>query len=571
MKTWQQLKSEIFERVFPAGQAPNLLAAHNKICIDAIVDLQTVDDCLQYDHTDLIPQCATLYNCGLTVFDAPRGAIKKVSVIDKIDPETHLESATADDDYCAEIQYSQVNPCHIESYLSRSRKRGCCLSIPWFFALPFTACGAAAYPPVPTDEGVPEGLPILPLGYHYPQTSTDREHGRAHAGVWAIERGKIFIAPWIQSTETVIVKWDGIKRTWNDGDPVDDDPLLAEAIEEYLRWKHADRYQHDEAEAGRAAGAYITARQKLIHQCVEETRVRDCEPSQARMGGASSGQSQISLYYNDSPQTGAATCPAGSTGDSVSITIPAGTVSSSVSVADANQKAKDAAQEQAEAQLVCTPSSQTFYNTAQTATVACQTETGAPTPDGTPVTITVPAGTVSSTVSQADANAKALAQAQAQAAAQLSCTFWNQEKTYTAHCPDGQVGADQTVTVPAHTVSSTISQADADAQALAQATNDANAALSCVGGSLFWNTGQHASASTTCMVVAPPNDQGVGWVQCNVTVTVIVEAHFYSSPVSVAAANQAALGYATMLAQQQAQLRCASGLCGPYTITVEAL
>ena len=96
MYTFGQLKSDIRKRVFPAGEASNLVASHDKMFIDAMMDLQTWVKCLQYDHTDLVPQCATLYNCGLTVFDAPRGSILKVSVVDRIDPTTGAESAEAE-------------------------------------------------------------------------------------------------------------------------------------------------------------------------------------------------------------------------------------------------------------------------------------------------------------------------------------------------------------------------------------------------------------------------------------------------------------------------------------------
>jgi hypothetical protein len=192
---------------------------------------------------------------------------------------------------------------------------------------------------------VPKSLPALPLGYHYPQTSTDRTYGRAQQGFWAKDRGKIYIVPWLQSTETVLIKWDGIKRTWADADLIDDDPLLQQAVFEYMRWKHADRWDKDEAEAARAQAAYvgapgtIGAREMLIHQCREETRARACEGSNAR----SSPLSITNLFYNDE-QSASATCPDGTSGSSVSVTIPAGTVASGVSVADANQKAKAQAQ-----------------------------------------------------------------------------------------------------------------------------------------------------------------------------------------------------------------------------------
>lgn len=76
--------------------------------------------------------------------------------------------------------------------------------------------------------------------------------------------------------------------------------------------------------------------------------------------------------------------------------------------------------------------------------------------DGT--TQTVAATTIFSLVSQADADAQALAQA---TAACPTC-YWNVDTNYT--CPDMSVQ-----NVPAHTYMSIISQADADAQALAAA------------------------------------------------------------------------------------------------------
>ena len=99
MYTFGQLKTAIRQIIWPDGEADNLVAAHDKFFIDALMDLQTWVKCLEQDHTDIIPQCATLYNCGLTVLDAPRGAILKLSVIDKIDAATRRESAAANDDY----------------------------------------------------------------------------------------------------------------------------------------------------------------------------------------------------------------------------------------------------------------------------------------------------------------------------------------------------------------------------------------------------------------------------------------------------------------------------------------
>jgi hypothetical protein len=556
--TLGNLKSAIRQQLWPAGRAKNLEAAHDQAFIDALIDLQTWVPCLRVNNHTLVPQCATFYNCGLTVFDAPRGSNLRLSVIDKINPTTHAEDATAPDDWCSEIPYTQVDACHVKAYLARSASCGCCLPIAAFFALDPLLCAKAAFP-VPTDEGLPPGLPLLPLGFHYPQFSTDRKNGRAGAGVWAQETGKVFIAPWIQTTETVVLKWEGIKRTWSDADPIDDDPLLLQAVKEYVRWDHADKWDKDEAEAARALIAYaggpgvVGAREKLVHQCREETRVRGCEPSHARSATITN------LFFNDQ-QSATAECAQGTVGDPKTVTIPSGTVGSAISKADANQKARDQAQTQATAMLVCVTAPVTYLNEAQTAIASCQGEAGAPPPDGNPITVTVAAGTVSSTVSQADANAKALAQAQAAADAQLVCTFWNKAQTYTASCPSPSTGTDVTVTIPAHTYSSMLSQADADTQAANAAKAQAEGALVCSGGgTVYYNTPQ-SRGDKACGAVQN------GMLTYLVNVTVNVAANAFTSVISQADANQQAINYAQQRAHDEAQKRCHDGQFGTFVI-----
>lgn len=551
--TFGQLKSETRKLVFPSGEAANLVTAHDKFMLDGLLDCQRWVDCLQVDNTDIVPACATLYRCGLTVFPSPRGYIKKLAVIDKINPDTGKEDADSPDDWCSEIPYRRVDICQIESYFQQlNRCGGCSLPVSLFFGL--SPCGKSF--PVPTDEGLPTGLADLKLGYHYAQLSTDSPNGRALSGVWAMDRKNIFLAPWIQSTESVILKWDGEKRQWADGDLVDDDPLLKTAVEEYLRWQHASKFDRDEAEAARAEGAYAFALAKLIRQCREETRDHTCEPSHAG--------SSLSLFYNEE-QTASAECPAGSTGTPVTVTIPAGTVASPISVNDANRLAKDEAQEQATDRLDCTEETPTFTNDEQTYTASCTVEEGAPLPEGSPVTVTVPAGTVPSPISKADANAKALLQAQTQADGQLVCTYWNRAVSYTASCLPPSTGTDVTVGKAAHTYSSPASQSDADATATNAAKTEAEAALVCAGGNLFWNTEQRVSKSGICpprVVTNPPPPP------CAVAINVTVPANRYSSQVSQADANQQAINAGNAYANTQWTIHCFGRRCGEFSYTL---
>lgn len=522
-----------------------------------MMDLQQWVPCLQQDNTDIRPQCSTLYNCGLTVLDAPRGHIMKLQVIDKINPDTHLEDADAADDYCAAITYSQVDPCYVRNYLHLSHSNGCCLPILPFFGL-ITQC---AHYPTPTDEGLPPGLPPLPLGYHYPQGSTDRANGRrSHAGVWAIERGKIYIAPWIQSTESVLITWDGLKRSWSDGDLMDEDPMLAKAVFEYVRWQHASKYDHDPVDAADAQAAFIQARIELIRECREETRVRECEQGTKGSQARSSAGTIQSLYYNDTPGIGNASCPTGETGDDTTYRVEVGTVSSTISVADANQIAQEQAQQQAEAMLDCEEETVTYTNTvAGDYTAACEGEPDAPAPTGTPIRVVKPVGTVSG-ATVAEANALAQEQAEAEAIAQLPghCTFYNRAKSATAVC-----SFNDAITAVGNVNESEFSansQAAADLLAETEAASRAQAALDALG---------------TC-AAAPPgewNDEqtGIVWVGCVPIGTVQVDwtapAGFVFSDTK-AHANQVAHNTATGIANAQAVMYCQMHQVGRYDLVL---
>jgi hypothetical protein len=682
--TFSQLCTDVFARVFAEGQATNLLTAHTKAVIDALIDLQQWVECLQFNNTSIIPACNTFYSCGVTGCDAPRGRIKKVSVIDSqpqgplggadvisgefdvsltgpiiaatsigtisnpgsyliafnvqnpqcgemgvriltwnkdqpeyvdagaqyfnvnviyTDASTNKQQITSQilpfaacnqtlyatvniaantqvfvvivpvnvppatgsanitvsvqtpasyvapeqDEWCSEIEYVQTDPHYVQNYfLMRERRRDC--SLGRFFALGGFDFDLTPRAKPARDIGVAPGLAPLPLGYHYAQADTDKRR-RARSGLWALERQNIYVIPWIQSTEKIVVKWDGIKRTWGQSDPVDQDPLLIRAVTEFVRADHARNFDHDYEQAGAAEQAYAEARANLIHECKEETRVRSVgEPSFAR-----AQSTVLALYYNDTAQTATASCPAGQTGSSTTSTVAVATVSSTVSVADANSQALQQAQAQAQAQLNCSGALMTYWNTPQSYTAQCTTtDPNAPAPTGNSVTVNIPANTYSSNVSQADANQQALSAAQSQAESEMSgnCTWSNSPQSFTATCPSGQTGTPVTITIPAGQYTSTISQQDANNQALTAATNQANSDLICdgQGATVYYNTTQQAcvNRNVNCNGGAGEGGGGGQILFGQVQVCVTVAAGTFSSTGGVAAANAAA--YAAALA-----------------------
>lgn len=605
--TYADFKRDLRRDAFPDGEAVNLVAAHDNAILSGLIDIQKWVECFQQNNTTLFPQCSTLFDCGLTVFDAPRGRVKQVSVIDSL-PATEVparndsgdtiqtkdaldtvpyvmgrvgfnqsqvytktftlagvskiyvgmgynstnqigqqglsaaivkvngsivfageigdgnngvnpgdflsafpspwghnngsygvavdtnliegvntleitvtESYGSDhdifarvlsvtdlvaendpSDYCSEIIYDQLDAVHVQKYQSKTKGCNTCgrsmgflyRTLISFFGL--FDCGKKLAFDEPTGDGVPENLPRLPLGVKYAQKSTDGKC-RARYGRWAVERGQIHLMPWIQSSETAIVKWDGIKRNFQDSEPISKDPSLLRAVTLYVQADHARRYDRSPGDAAEFERLYATERALMMHECREETRVRGREASHAR--GDITSQ-VTALFYNDE-QKASAVCPTGTTGRSITITVPSGTVASAVSVGDANSIAYSQAKADAENQLNCQNLPSRFLNRRVSATANCTTADNAPAPDGEPVTIYIDAGTYSSAISVDDADQQARLAAQALADAQIQCVWWNRAVSYTAICP-APSDLEAKVDIAAHTISSTISQSDAD-------------------------------------------------------------------------------------------------------------
>jgi hypothetical protein len=180
-------------------------------------------------------------------------------------------------------------------------------------------------------------------------------------------------------------------------------------------------------------------------------------------------------------QTCSVTCEDGTVS---SYTLPAGSIVSLLSQADADERANTFACEMVP--TLCTPVSGLYWNTEQSCVFTC--------PDGSQVTHTIPAGTVSAW-NQTDADA---------AAHDLACLlapydcdpnaprYYNAAQTCAQTCPDGTV---ITKTVEAHYLFSTVSQADADKIAYDFACE--LALLECPPQDIwYYNTEQ--TATTTC-------------------------------------------------------------------------
>lgn len=166
-----------------------------------------------------------------------------------------------------------------------------------------------------------------------------------------------------------------------------------------------------------------------------------------------------------------------------------------------------------------------FYNHEQSFSSSCA-EIAGPNHDASVYTTTIAAGARSSETSQAAADYLAYNEAKANTIAVLASTcvafYFSAALSYTAECTMPLVGAKVTVTYAAGEYKSYVSQADADATALAMATTVANSSLVCASG--FYNVSQ-------TIIVYCEDVYGHGWYGTDSLVTVPAGAYSGASQI----------------------------------------
>lgn len=243
MKTWGQLKTEIRNQTWPSGEQENLVSAHDQLFQEAAADIAKWVECEQQDNVNLIEFCNTHFKCGMTVIPAPPGVVTRIFTV-------------ANKEYCDPVFYRQTN---------------------W----PGPECWARNLITFTSPLNV--GFPRLPMGFLQAESSTDCVCGRARTGIWAFYQGNIYIAPWIQSNELIVIEWKGIKTEWSDGDLVNEAQDYKKALKLYLQYAHERDYgdlQRAKAFLNRRPGSmdeglYADALADLMWQCREQTKLRD--------------------------------------------------------------------------------------------------------------------------------------------------------------------------------------------------------------------------------------------------------------------------------------------------------
>jgi hypothetical protein len=246
LKSWATIKTELRTELwsFPT-EARTQVAVHDKYFLEGIMDLQKWVPCLQINNTSQFPFCSTFFQCGKTlVASPPWGIPKRIYTI-------------ANDEWCDEVFYRSSTFKEVDCFVRAN--------------LEYTA---------PENDG----MLALPMGIKFAEATSDNDcaAGRARSGLWNIYRGRLYVAPWIQSNETLIFEWDGFKGSWVDTDMLDDTVWTARvlaALRTFVEWKHCCRFGDDVTEKMRLKQQYAEDLAMLIHDCREATQQqheKDC-------------------------------------------------------------------------------------------------------------------------------------------------------------------------------------------------------------------------------------------------------------------------------------------------------
>ena len=252
MKTFGQLKQEMILQVFPSGAPENLLIRNPEFPAilspleqafqEGAAQIAKWVECEQDENVNLVHFCKTFFKCGMTVIPAPKGIVRRLFTV-------------ANRNYCDPVVYRQVD---------------------W----PEPECWARnmMLNPIPLTSETSR----LPLGFIESSASHDSAGGRARTGMWALHNGNIYIAPWIQSNEFVVIEWSGIKAEWSDDDVVNDAQDYRLALRFYFQYAYERDYGsaqkailiHD-PRPGIKGGTFDEALGDLIHECREQRKTRD--------------------------------------------------------------------------------------------------------------------------------------------------------------------------------------------------------------------------------------------------------------------------------------------------------
>lgn len=232
MTPFSTFLSTLRSQCWPDGEAKTLRTTHATFFQAAMADIQKYVPQLQAINISTYARCQRLWEDAKTVLGSPpNGHVDRVYTI-------------VNEEWRDKVYYHSANFHTIERWAKR------------------------LFEAVTPDNGT------VGYGFRYEDADVDSDIGRARAGAWCFHRGKIFVTPWLQSNEVLVIEWRGIKTTYEDADQIDDEKWsidVQEAIKYYALWQH-EFYFGDRIQARDLKAMYDTKLSDLMVEFRERTK-----------------------------------------------------------------------------------------------------------------------------------------------------------------------------------------------------------------------------------------------------------------------------------------------------------
>lgn len=251
--TFAELKTRVVADAWPLGAPENLTSLLDGYVLSGLIEIQRKIKCFQYRHDDVYDQCRTYWSGGATVLTAPRGNILAVYTVEEINP--------------GEVSWSRPVPYRAVTWQEFKRWQATWKSR-WSSSL-YVA---------PPDAG-------LPLGFRPADATSDATCGRALTGVYALEETtrRLYVGPWLQSNEKLVVEWQGIKRDWQDGDLVPEDEDFIRLLRLWIEREYGRKWAAPDLPIREAA--WREALSDMVVTCERDSRLKG-EPVSAAEANA---------------------------------------------------------------------------------------------------------------------------------------------------------------------------------------------------------------------------------------------------------------------------------------------
>lgn len=247
--TFDEFKTAVLSDVFPDGDTPeNLADWFGRAVKSALIELQRAIPCFKYRHVDVTPACNLYWSGGAAVTTAPRGEILRVYSVDPAE----------DPNWVQPTFYQPVRLSYLRRWQARWRR-----GYSWDTSL------------VAPGTGVAYGV-----GFDKITSTSDSPSGRAAVGYHALDAGagQLWIAPWLQSSESLVVEWTGIKREWSSADEVPDSHDFVRLARLFVELEFGMKFAAADLPIRREA--YYKALGDMLATCRQETQLHG-EPASA--------------------------------------------------------------------------------------------------------------------------------------------------------------------------------------------------------------------------------------------------------------------------------------------------